>query len=117
MTEKRFYYINGIVFDNNKPKQHNGIFIGEICKGLRITNWLNELSDENEQLKAGILSQSEEIEILSEQNERLRTKLERERCSHQKQHEKWENEALDVNTLLRKQIEEYKVLLKQREVK
>lgn len=67
----------------------------------KIIEKLNQLNDENE--------------ILSEQNERLRTKLERERCSHQKQHEKWENEILTENKQLKAQIEEYKAILQKKE--
>ena len=51
MTEKRFYYAHGVVWDTKKPNGLNGISINDLDKGLRVANWLNELNDENEQLK------------------------------------------------------------------
>ena len=52
MTEKRFYYARGIIFDTHKDNHINKIgTIKDLDIGLRIVNWLNELNDENEQLK------------------------------------------------------------------
>ena len=52
MTEKRFYYAHGIIFDAHKDNHINKIgTIKDLDIGLRLVNWLNELNDENEQLK------------------------------------------------------------------
>ena len=52
MTEKRFYYAHGIIFDTHKDNHINKIgTIKDLDIGLRIVNWLNELNDENKQLK------------------------------------------------------------------
>lgn len=52
MTEKRFYYAHGVVWDTKKPNGLNGISINDLDNGLRVANWLNELAEENEQLKS-----------------------------------------------------------------
>ena len=51
MTEKRFYYAHRVVWDTKKPNGLNGISINDLDRGLRVANWLNELNEENNQLK------------------------------------------------------------------
>lgn len=67
MTEKRFYYAHGIIFDTHKDNHINKIgTIKDLDIGLRIVNWLNELNDENKQLKQLLLQFYTEEEINAE---------------------------------------------------
>ena len=87
MTEKRFILKeNGIIDDT----QLNIILDGG-CDKEDMVDLLNELNDENEQLKSRV--------------EYLERKIDRERTSYQKQHEKWEEE-------IQKENEELKELIK-----
>lgn len=51
MSEKQFYYAHGAVWCTKKPNGLNVISINDLDNGLRVANWLNELNDENEQLR------------------------------------------------------------------
>lgn len=53
MTDKkRFYYAHGVVWDTEKPNGLNGISINDIDRGLRVTDWLNELNQKSEHNRA-----------------------------------------------------------------
>lgn len=78
MTEKRFYYAHGVVWDTKKLNGLNGISINDLDKGLRVAIWLNELNDENKQLKEALIELKEigdyqytRIKELSDENEQL----------------------------------------------
>ena len=81
MTEKRFISIGGSLYDTTKAITDGecmGVFIDRSeCEN--VCNLLNEqyirikeLEKENEKLKIDIMGQSEEIEILSDENKRLK---------------------------------------------
>lgn len=88
MTEKRFTIIDGV-----KKGTHSGIWDNQKQNNQRIGDelWLGEvvamlnegvmIAKENEQLKARI--------------QYLEQKIQRERASAMKQHEKWEKELLE----------------------
>ena len=68
MTEKQFYYAHGVVWDTKKPNGLNGISINDLDRGLRVANWLNELNEENNQLKQFQEQVAEVIESKMEDN-------------------------------------------------
>lgn len=68
VTSKRFYYAHGVVWDTQKPNGLNGISIYDRDVGLRVTNWLSELSDELEQYKKQV---EESIELLTKYEQEL----------------------------------------------
>ena len=89
MTEKRFTYMIDRVFDlwevyDNKEKV---ICLVRNTDAKDLCDLLNELQEENEQLKSRV--------------EYLERKIDRERTSYQKQHEKWEEEIQKENEQLK----------------
>lgn len=98
MTEKRFtlkyieeQHLSANLYDDKT-------FIGSIGVGAElIVELLNSLNDENVKLKA--------------RNKYLATKIQRERNSHIKEHEKWENEIQKENEQLKSTIKEHKSTL------
>ena len=75
MTEKRFYYAHGIIFDAHKDNHINKIgTIKDLDIGLRIVNWLNELNDKNQRLsKDKQLAETEVMRIRQSLNEAIET--------------------------------------------
>ena len=64
MSEKRFIF-NGIDIEDNKKGIEYNTFMKEGCE--KIANQLNELSEENEQLRNSIQSFLKEADIFSEE--------------------------------------------------
>ena len=105
MTEKRFAILDGIkkgthsgIWDNQK--QNNQRMGDELWVG-EVVGMLNEgvmIAEENTQLKSRV--------------EHLERKIDRERTSYQKQHEKWQTEATQQITKLKKENDELKQQLK-----
>ena len=79
MSEKRFTTKNGVFYTDNLTGWEFQSY-GEVVK------LMNELADENEQLK-------EEIKDYNDVLARLEEKLQRERKSTQQQHQKWSTQA------------------------
>ena len=100
MTAKRFTYDSktvSILKDGEFWLDGN---VDTACNHSEICNELNALNDENEQLRhdATILIQSnqdyrKENEQLKQRNKRLEEKIQRERISFMKTHERWSKEA------------------------
>ena len=90
MTEKRYKLSepNGAyLIDNDRPYAH---WINDDDK---IIDLLNALHEENVKLQA--------------RNKYLATKIQRERNSHMKEHEKWENETITENEKIKQQRDFY----------
>ena len=125
MTEKRFTFERFI----EDYKSHIIDNEGKIETLEEYVNYLNNLNDENEQLrkdnkeyirgldlsKATSQSWASDVRELREQNcrlekqnEQLKRKIERERNATHKQYEKWENEAFEKITELEKENEQLK---------
>jgi hypothetical protein len=99
MTEKRFKLSkpNGAyLIDNDKPYAH---WINDDDK---IVDLLNSLADENEQLKSKV--------------DYLEMKIQRERTSAMKQHEKWEEEIQKENKELKQTIDELRTIDKEKNI-
>ena len=109
MTEKRFTLTN-----KSLSKIGNDVAIaddGVPCTQRFVCNLLNELTEENEQLKhdATVLIQANqdyrrENKQLKARIEYFERKIKRERASAMKQHEKWENEIQKENEQLKKEL-------------
>lgn len=76
---------------------------------------LNDLNDENEQLKNKYVDEfslretlQQDLQIAEAKIEQLQIKIERERNATHKQYEKWENEAFEKITELEKENEQLK---------
>ena len=96
MTAKRFNRVGGYVYDGDKCISH----FEDVSHRDDIVKLLNELHEENEQLRhdATILIQSnqdyrKENEQLKQRNKKLEEKIQRERRVSAKQHLKWSKEA------------------------
>ena len=96
MTEKRFNRVGGYVYDGDKCISH----FEDVAHRDDIVKLLNELSEENGQLRHDatilILSNQDyrkENEQLKQRNKRLEEKIQRERRVSAKQHLKWSKEA------------------------
>ena len=77
---------------------------GEQIEGShQIQKWINNVFNENEQLKSRV--------------EYLERKIDRERTSYQKQHEKWEEEIQKENEQLKKENKKLNCIIKQLEEK
>lgn len=108
MTEKRFTNTdNGFIVDY-KSKQ-------KVLNLYDVVELLNELHEENKKLKQ--VNEMLQMDFamternLIEKNEQLKAriqylenKIQRERVSYQKQHEKWENEIQKENEQLKEEI-------------
>ena len=110
MTAKRFEYKNHKVYDNLTGETHSSNMVS--------VNVLNELHEENQDLKAFNQDLSEELSVcanarISKDNriERLEEKIQRERTSFTKTHEKWSKEAETKIKELSEENEQLKIEL------
>ena len=87
MTKKRFNFIGGYLYDENKPIGH----VEDVKFRQDYEDIVNALHEENVKLQA--------------RNKYLATKIQRERNIHVKEHEKWENEIQKENEQLKQNIE------------
>ena len=94
MTEKRYkleqWTSLSLYYSFPNGNLHHSM--GKVAK--RVENDLNSLADENEELKSRV--------------EYLERKIDRERTSYQKQHEKWEEEIQKENEQLKSEIQKLK---------
>lgn len=88
MTEERFVF----VVDNGKDTFYD-LSENEIMDMNDTEDMLNELNNENEHLRARIRY--------------FERKIQRERTSHQKEHEKWEDEIVTENEKIKQQRDFY----------
>ena len=89
MTEKRFNFVGGYLYDGNKPIGH----VEDVKFRQDFEDIVNALHEENVKLQA--------------RNKYLATKIQRERNIHVKEHKKWEEEIQKEN----KQLKEDNMLL------
>lgn len=91
MAKKRFTLTNRSLSEigNDTAIADDGV----PCTQRFVCNLLNELIEENEQLKSRV--------------DYLERKIQRERMSYQKQHEKWENETITENEKIKQQRDFY----------
>ena len=92
MTEKRFTITQDFEEHHRQIRDNGHIIMGCFVEPQAepIVKLLNELNDENEQLKSRV--------------DYLERKIQRERASAMKQHEKWEKEIKDENEQLKAQL-------------
>jgi chromosome segregation ATPase len=96
---KRFQWI--YIKDNTLELRDNGIV--KVFNNERLEELLNDLNEENEQLKARI--------------QYLERKIQRERNSYMKEHEKWEKEIQKENEQLKEEIKDLNDVLARYEEK
>ena len=100
MTKKRFTTV-----ELPKPNRWGIWYDGAYLSTYQVCILLNEYVDvkkENEQLKSRV--------------EYLERKIDRERTSYQKQHEKWEEEIQKENERLKEDLDYYKKRIKELEI-
>lgn len=118
MTEKDIYS-NGVAlleeWEDVNYCEHSFKFKDEWLTDKEVVDLLNDLNDENELLKIRFNEEREKslkfcrnIDTLTIENEQLKSrvgylerKIDRERTSYQKQHEKWEEEIQKENEQLK----------------